>query len=266
MLIKLYSNQITESSSEAENAKLNIFNMFVSHSTNSLYMEKLYLTSFNYMKKLQLEEEIEEELIEKKQLFLNKTNEFNEFVEENNNYVWEKFSEEFLEKRRISELKLKEELKVLEAKVLEVTLKLKQYNFYFTLNFDFFVYFLKNHYKKVRTEFFDFLKNTKNLKLLYIISYYLTKHKLKNIIIDLINELKLSKELCTLFTKTYDYEIIINLISKHSRKIVNFAIIYQILIQNKTAVLKDLEIEKINNVHITYIYKHLEKTQPKGLS
>jgi len=265
MLIKLYTNSIPESSPEATNLNLNIFNLFVSHSSDSNYMKNLYIKSFKYMGEMENENIIKKNIEKKQALYNDKKNIYNNFIEENNTFVWEKFSTTFVNERKEKEMILLKEVEIEEKELSFFKNKMKQYNFFFSLNFDFFIYFLKYHYTEVKEKFLNFLQITKNSKIIYIISYYLTKHKLKHIIIDIIYHLKLSKELCSLFMKTYDYEIIVGLINVHSSNIVNFAIIYQVIIQNKDEALKKIKIKNIDNVYIKYIYEHLEKTQPKGL-
>jgi len=257
MLKKIFTNEINHSMPEYFYTRSNTFNIFVKNKDNKKLMIDLYSSTFKYLLKLNTFEDILKTLKKEKQELKKEEKKYNDILSRNKNELVKQLDISIFEKYEKELLTQEENIFKLEGKILEEEEKLRVLNDYHSLNFDTFIYFLKNNYdKEVQTNFINMLKNISNQdKIMFNLVYYLVKYNLYKILKDIIIHYNLNKNEVSIIIESENLELILLLIEKHSNKIVKFDIIYNIFLFNREKVSK----LKINstNAYIKYIHSHI---------
>jgi hypothetical protein len=257
MLKKMFTNQINYSIAEYFYIRSNTFNIFVKNKDDKQLMNDLYSSTFQFLPKLMIFEDIINSLNIKRKQLKEEELKYNNILSRNKKELVKQLDVAIFEKYEKELLIQEEEIKTVENTILIEEDKLRILNDYHSLNFDTFIYFLKNNYdKKVEKDFIYMLKNiNKQDKIMFNIIYYLVKYNLIKILKDVINHYNLNKNEVSVIIESENLELILLLIEKHSNKIVKFDIIYNIFLFNREKVSK-LNINS-TNAYIKYIHSHI---------
>jgi len=257
MLQKIFNNTIKHSDTEYFYIRSNIFNLFVKNKDNKKLMSEIYISTFEFFLKLPTFEDITQQLSNLKIDLKKEEDIYNNIADRNKKELVKQLDVSIFDKYKEEADKQDEKILKVTNDILEVENDLHILNDYHSLNFDTFIYFIKNNYTdKVKDKFIEMLKNIKNQdKLMFNIIYYLVKYNLTKILKDVIIYYNLNKNEVSSIIESENLDLILLLIERHSNKIVKFDIIYNVFLFNR----KKISSLKINNsnAYIKYIHSHI---------
>lgn len=257
MLEELYTNKINYKSANYRYVKKNIFNLFVKLDKNKKELKTFYSNVLEFIANLENVEDIKIQRVAQLSVVEKLIVEYNDFINKNEEALWEELKEEQRAKNIKFQEELEEKIKFEEKKLEVLDERIKQIINFYNLNFEFFIFYMSENYDLLEGEINSKIKKFEQKdKIIFIFLFFLGQIQDERLTKILINNYNITKGHVSVILENAEIENVLLVLEKHPNKILKFNNIFSVLLleSNKNYLKR---IEKIKNPYLTYILKHI---------